>query len=465
MKKNINFNNFKIIEPNILLHIPTGKVFNVSKVVKELIIRCQKNVSKVNKKFLKNKENTEIGKIINSLYKLEIEGKKISGNITKEELRLRGISLLVSQRCNFKCVYCYAGGGTYGYKYNLDMKFDIAKKGIEFLLKNRNRTLKILRINFFGGEPLLNFSLIKNIVKYCKNIERNLNIRFKFSLTTNGSIFNQEIINFLKNYDFFIEISLDGPPEIHNLYRKTNEGKNTYELVKNNIYLLCKEGLNNRISLRATFNLGKYDLSKIISHLRCFNVRRVYVDKIGPFPGINIKLTPINKTLFKNTIDKIFNKLKNKKHLEVTLKSLPDNWINLVKMIHFRYLKNQFCSAGKSYLAVSSTGNIYPCHRFVGQNEWRLGSVDGGKIDLSKLSAFYFLVNGNIVCNKCWAKYYCGGGCPYINWVRNNDPCKPDSENCVFYRYLLERLIQLYSLISDDLKKEWNKRRGPLIVK
>ena len=356
------------------------------------------------------------------------------------------VSLNVAQICNMKCIYCYGDGGEYGNKTVMD--FDTAKRSVDFIIENSGVKNKIF-ICFFGGEPLLNFALIKEIVKYSKMAGEKNGKRIYFSITTNGTLLNDNINSFLYSNNMSVTISFDGDKQSQDANRPLKIPKSSYDYVSPRIirFLSTKE---NKAIARVTITEKSSGISAIRSSLKNIGFKRIEFVPASVDPSGNLGITEAH---FQDLIENI----KYEAHALIEkIKSREDiyssNFTEIIARLIRRQRKDFYCGAGRTYAAVSADGLIFPCHRFVGNPQMLIGKISdknfqkNNQLRISK-------IDGNKNCKKCWAKYLCGGGCYYDNYETCGDVIKPNKMQC----RILRKKIEYAVFVVDSLSKEDRK--------
>ena len=361
---------------------------------------------------------------------------------TKKHI-LTNVVLQISNDCNLNCKYCYGDGGSYGRKREF-MTFEIAKKGIDYLISNSGNLKEIL-ITFFGGEPLLNFELIKEIISYCSEKEKIYNKKFRYCMTTNGTIVNDEIIEYIKKYKISTMLSMDGGKEIQDCYRCYENGTGSFEIIKDNIEKF-KEARGGFLSARATVckpNMNLVEIRNDLLKLGFTNVIMSNVDTSHDSP-LFIGKKERNEYIsnFKKLADVLINEAKNGDGLKNIFVS------ETLRALYFKILKIKSCSAGESGFAIGSDGNIYPCHRFMGMPDYIVGNVYTG-IDFSLIDIYsHANVHEKEECKKCWAKYICGGGCLHTCVAQGGSPMDVPECYCDTYRDMYEIVLYIYYVLK-----------------
>jgi len=358
------------------------------------------------------------------------------------------ITLHVSQACNLACKYCYADHGTFGEHPRLMTK-ELAKKAVDFLFAG-TRGCRQVGIVFLGGEPLLNFDTIRHVVDYSQALGEKEEKRVAYSLTTNGTVLNDEIIEFLCRHRFGLKVSMDGDKELHDEMRPFKNGKGSYDLVAANLKkLLAQRG---QLSVRPTLTRSNVSANRLAEFFEEFGFTRI---GFGAASG-----TCFEKAAYDLTdadMDKLF--AENEKTADVILERLADGRLvrydpfeNLLYSIHSRAKTRIRCGFARGVRTVSVDGRIYACHRLVGTESYAIGSLDDG-IDQEKVYQLlwnYYQVKKHC-WDTCWARHLCGGPCPQYVAHPSGRFEYPDKGHCEFTRRSFEFGIWFY----DSLRKRF----------
>jgi uncharacterized protein len=364
----------------------------------------------------------------------------------KDELAVTRIALFVAQECNMACVYCYGNEGEYGAKGM--MTEETAFRTVDWLIENSKKA-KDIYIGFFGGEPLLNFPLIESVVTYAKEKSERKGKQVHFNMTTNGSVLTDRILAFLRDENIDITVSFDGSAEYQNQKRPfKGSGKGSYDTVLENVKRLQQEIPN--VTARATV-CSDMDASRVKAGIQDAGFKNYNLVAMSP--------SDFGQTRDSEQIDKQLANMKayhqqEAKGLLSTIKNRqldPENIPGLLQSISeldsgkkLRYA----CGVGKSLAGISSTGDVYPCHRFVGHKEFRLGNVVSHKVEEN--AYWRAMVDSLPDCSSCWARHLCGGGCAYHNQALTGNTFKPDESFCEQTRDMFEGLITLYCELSAE---------------
>ncbi len=348
---------------------------------------------------------------------------------------LKAMCLHMAHACNLECRYCFAKGGKFGGKWEL-MSFDIAKKAIDMLCKNSG-SRRNLEVDFFGGEPLLNMDVIRQTVSYARDAEKKNNKNFRFTITTNGVLLNDEISDYINKEMENVVLSLDGRPQVNDANRKTLGGDGCYDLITPKFQKLLSKRGDKSYYVRGTFTADNLDFENDVFHMAQLGFHNISVEPVSS-QGTDYALTESHLDEISKGYEKIFNRLCEKDdflffHLLADLSGGPC----AVKRI-------RGCGAGCEYLAVTPTGELYPCHQFVGQNDYLLGTVDTGvqKEDITR-DFFDTTLLTKPECRECFAKYFCSGGCAAASYNATENIKGQDKMYCELMKMRTEFAIAL----------------------
>jgi len=379
-----------------------------------------------------------------------------------DEAIIKGVSFNISHRCNMACGYCFGGGGCYGGP-RVDMKKSIVEAGLDILFGTSDSSPRI--VSFFGGEPFINWKVMRWTIEYAQSVANDRDIELMFFITTNGTLLDADKLNFLNNKNIKLVISVDGPPEIHNKERKFLDGRGSYDVVENNVRLILKEYPNISIQFRPTitsYSCGK--IKDIYRHFRLLGVNKMHFrpeSKYGERSGLTLE----EYQLLGLELEE----------LGVSMVDASDNgeyWglVNILKFLNILYFsitRRDYCGAGASIISISPDGSIYPCPRFTGSKEFLLGNVKSGIKNKKRNILLDNSVDNRSDCNKCWARYICGGGCLYMHWIANGDYKKNDFMWCDWTRRSIETAIKVYARLQEndenDKMREFFVRHTPLL--
>ena len=438
---------FYLNDRYIVLDIASGSVHVVEKIVYEMIDDYEKlSKEEIIDKFSKLYNIEDAREAYDEIEYLTKEGLLFSED---EHFKLpkynpenvvKALCLHVAHDCNLRCKYCFASQGDFKGDRSL-MSFETGKKALDFILKNSGNR-KNLEVDFFGGEPLMNFDLVKKLVAYGREEEKKYNKHFRFTITTNGMLLNKEIEDFINENMDNVVLSIDGRKEINDEMRPTINGKGSYDVIVPKFKELIDKRGDKDYFIRGTFtneNLDfSEDLNDFYSHgFKKTSIEPVVTDEREPYAIREEHLDKILSEYEKMSKDYIDIRKKDKDfsffHFIIDLSQGPC----IVK-------RTVGCGAGSEYVAITPQGEIYPCHQFVGEEEFLLGNVDDGILNTNLRDKFK---NSNVYtnedCPSCWARYYCSGGCHANAYYSNNDINKPYKVGCAMEKKRIECAISV----------------------
>ena len=352
---------------------------------------------------------------------------------------LKALCLHVSHDCNLRCEYCFASEGDYHSGRKL-MEKEVAIKAVDFLVANSIGRQKI-EIDFFGGEPLMNFNVVEAVVKYGRQIEKETNKRFYFTITTNATLLNKHRIEFINEYMDNVVISIDGRKEVHDAVRHDCNGKGSYEKIVPLAQELIAGRNGKSYFVRGTFTTKNKDFSNDVMHLADLGFKEISVEPVvGSGSDLYFKDSDVHDILkeYENLAIKYIKRLKTDNkfrfyHFNINLEDGPC----LFKRI-------TACGAGYEYLAVSPEGKLYPCHQFVGQDKFIVGDIYSG---ISNNRLCKELKENTIFekekCRECWAKLFCSGGCHANAFFTNGSIKEPNETSCILQKKRIECAIMI----------------------
>lgn len=359
------------------------------------------------------------------------------------QMSVKALCLNIAHSCNMKCTYCFASQGDFGQKPAL-MSNEVGQQALDFLVKASGE-IKNLEVDFFGGEPLLNFDVVKSIVKYGRQLEEKTNKNINFTLTTNSLLLTDEIMDFIIEEDISIVLSLDGRPETNDRNRILNNGTGTYEQVVANIKkMVSKKPISYYV--RGTFTRDNMDFSQDLAHIVDLGFDSLSLEPaVGPGNEFSIKEEDLPNVL--KEYERLTEVLLNYHLTGQTVNFFHYN-LNLQKGPCLAK-RQTGCGAGVEYLVVTPEGEIYPCHQFVGDRDFYMGNIADMVVDKEIKNAFAKnTMLAKEECRICWARNFCGGGCHANNYKSNGSIKIPDKLSCSMHKKRIEGAIFL------DLKKQ-----------
>ena len=414
---------YKLNGYNIVLDTASGSVHLVDEVAYDIISMYENHTKEeITEEILKKYKNTpdvnkeEIEECINDIKAL-IEEEKLFSQDKYERLAyeyknnskvIKALCLHVAHTCNLNCSYCFASQGKYQGERAL-MSFETGKRAFDFLIENSG-TRRNLEVDFFGGEPLMNWEVVVKLVEYARSIEKQHNKNFRFTLTTNGVLLDDEKIDFLNEHMSNVVLSLDGRPEIHDHFRKDYTGRGSYDVILPKFKRLVEKREGKNYYMRGTFTHNNVDFTNDIFHMADLGFRELSMEPVVCPPGDPYALTDEDlPKLFEQYEILAKEMLKRKKagngftfyHYMLDLKNGP-----------CIYKRITGCGSGTEYMAVTPWGELFPCHQFVGDEKYSLGNIWDG-IKNTKVQDEFRSCNAYArpECKDCWARLYCSGGC------------------------------------------------------
>ena len=355
---------------------------------------------------------------------------------------VKALCLHVSHDCNLRCRYCFASTGDFGTGHRMTMDVETAKKAIDWVVAKSGKRRNI-EVDFFGGEPLMAMETVKETVCYARSLEKEHDKCFRFTITTNGVLLNDENIEYINQEMSNVVLSLDGRPAVNDHMRPTINGKGSYEVIVPKFQKLVAGRGTKDYYVRGTFTRENLDFSEDVMHLASLGFRHVSVEPAsGPLDDpFAIKKEDLPRV--EEEYEKLARALMGRKdinffHFNVDLAQGPC----VIKRL-------RGCGAGCEYVAITPDGDIYPCHQFVGKDEYRMGNVFDGSFDMNISGTF---AEQNIytrpACRDCWARFYCSGGCSASNLLVNGDITKSNEVACEMERKRLECAIALNAIAA-----------------
>lgn len=359
---------------------------------------------------------------------------------------IKAMCLHIAHDCNLRCAYCFASTGDFGKGRKL-MPAEIGKKAIDFLIAHSG-TRKNLEVDLFGGEPLMNFEVVKQIVDYARSREDENGKRFRFTATTNGMLLSDDKIEYLNHEMENIVLSIDGRKEINDRMRTRVDGSGSFDTIVPKYQRLVQRRGQNQYYVRGTFTKQNLDFTEDVLELKRLGFEQISVEPVVSNEANEFAITQAE-------LPAVFEEYE---RLAKTLLELRKNRDG-VNFFHFMIDLEQGpcaikrlrgCGCGNEYVAITPDGDIYPCHQFVGMEDWRMGSVLDDTLDVQRKEMFAkATIYGKQECSKCWAKFYCSGGCNANNVQYCGDLLKPHFVSCELEKKRLECAIMMKAALLD----------------
>jgi len=355
------------------------------------------------------------------------------------------VSLDMSGRCNMGCTYCFEN--------DIDsrlgaMSVETALATLDFAFE-RSAEAKRLNLHFGSGEPLINFALLERVVTETMARAQTTGHRVGFELTTNATLVTPAIAAFLRDHPFNVRVSCDGPPEIHDRSRPMLGGQRSYPAVERGLRTLL-EMLPERVTVNSVLSRG-VRLRDLWAWANELGLRQYHVIKVGTYAGSEHDLQAQELAEFRADLQAICDDM----FADLEAGRTPLNYQPITKIVRRLMIPEpitRFCGVSGSYLGVASDGEVYPCFRHLGLKEYHLGDVHGGVDDAARqafLGSIATDVDSRPVCNTCWARYLCGGGCYADSSVYGPDKRAPQVQHCPFWRTEIELAIRFHRRLVD----------------
>ena len=429
---------------NIVLDVNSGSVHVVDDMVYDVIACIEEdnleNTDKITmyqhlkKKFTDRTE--DLSEIVDEIYELKENGMLFSEDIYEKSIEafknretvVKALCLHIAHDCNLKCKYCFAEEGEYHGRRAL-MSYEVGKKALDFLVKNSGSRIN-LEVDFFGGEPLMNFQVVKDLVAYGRSLEEPYHKKFRFTLTTNGVLLNDDIIAFANQEMSNVVLSVDGRKEVHDRMRPLAGGQGSYDL-------------------RGTFTHFNKDFAADVCHLADMGFEQISVEPVvapesDAYALVDADIPQILEEYDKLAVELIKRHKEGKGfqffHFMIDLKGGP-----------CVYKRLSGCGAGTEYLAVTPWGDLYPCHQFVGQEAFLMGNVDEG-ISRTDIREQFKACNvySKEKCRNCFAKFYCSGGCAANSYHFHGNINDAYDLGCTLQRKRVECAIMIKAALSNE---------------
>ncbi len=450
---------------NIVLDVNSGSVHVVDDVVYDVIPVVEDAIGQ------KAEEETLADTVVNSLkdryseadlkealfevLELKKEGLLYTEDIyenyitdfKKRETVVKALCLHIAHDCNLACKYCFAEEGEYHGRRAL-MSFEVGKKALDFLVKNSGNRVN-LEVDFFGGEPLMNWQVVKDLVNYGRSLEKQNNKKFRFTLTTNGILLNDEIMEFLNREMSNVVLSIDGRKEINDLMRPYRGGQGSYDTIVPKFKKVAESRNQTNYYVRGTFTRNNLDFAEDVMHLADLGFQQISVEPVVAMPEDDYALRKEDIPKILEEYDRLaVELLKRRKegrgvnffHFMIDLKGGPC----VAKRL-------SGCGSGTEYLAVTPWGDFYPCHQFVGKEEFLMGNVDEGITRTDIRDEFKTCnVYAKEKCRNCFARFYCSGGCAANSYNFHGSINDAYDLGCELQRKRIECAIMIKAALAEQ---------------
>jgi uncharacterized protein len=442
---------FKAEDMHFAIDTNSGLVHAVDELIYDLLMddnfRNEDKVLEISQKYGQGATDEAISEI-NYLIENKMLYTQDTEIVNRIKPAVKAMCLNITHDCNLRCEYCFASQGSYNGERSY-MSFEIGKKSFDYLVAASGKRIN-LEVDFFGGEPLMNFDVVKQLVEYGRSLEKKFNKRFRFTITTNGVLLDDEKIKFLNENMSNVVLSIDGRKDTNDKMRKTVNGRGSYEtIVKNYKNFIEKRGDKDYFA-RGTYTAHNLDFAEDVRHMRELGFDRISVEPVVAKPEYDYALKEEHVEQLKKEYEKLAG---------MFIEYYPDKEKRF-QFFHFNieldggpciYKRSIGCGAGTEYVAVTPEGDFYPCHQFVGDREFIIGNVDEGITNEEVVNKFRNVsVNEKPSCKKCWAKYYCSGGCHANAYNFNKDFNIPYSVGCELEKKRIECSIYIKAKLQEE---------------
>ena len=443
---------FKQNDTYLLLDVNSAAVHIIDEMVFEIMDYFDgTNDAVVVDKLAAKYDRTELEEALGELHTLIDEKLLFAPDLVvpptfKSEGLVKSLCLMTAHDCNMRCKDCFADTGEYGGKRELMTK-EVGEAAVEYIIKHSGKRINS-EIDFFGGEPLINFELVKHVVEYVRRREKETGKKFKLTLTTNGLALTDDKIAYLKENDLHLVLSTDGRKEVHDKMRPDVAGNGTHERIMRNFTKAAAAVGEDHYYMRGTYTAENLDFTADVAAMH-----EAGFDILSMEPVV-LKDSPY--ALTEDKLPKIFAEYDRLTEYYMQEEDAGRGFF----FFHFNMdlsggpcvaKRLAGCGAGHEYLAVAANGDLYPCHQFVGRQQYRLGSVFTG-IDQEQEHMPSEFRNAHVLnkplCQNCWAKYFCSGGCHANADLFNGDLLKPYEVGCQIQRKRLECAIYVQAMLQ-----------------
>ena len=450
---------------NIVLDVNSGSVHVVDDVVYDVIACMVENhlenadketvLDRLKKEFADKAE--EWDELVDEIYELKKDGMLFAEDIYEKsidafrnrETVVKALCLHIAHDCNLKCRYCFAEEGEYHGRRAL-MSYEVGKKALDFLVANSGSRVN-LEVDFFGGEPLMNWQVVKDLVAYGRSLEEPNNKRFRFTLTTNGVLLSDDIIDFANREMANIVLSVDGRKEIHDKMRPLAGGQGSYDLVIPKFKKVAESRNQTNYYVRGTFTHFNKAFAADVCHLADLGFEQISFEPVVAPDGEDYALVPEDIPELLSEYDKLA--------VEMVRRHKEGKGFNFFHfMIDLKggpcvYKRLSGCGSGTEYLAVTPWGDFYPCHQFVGQESFLMGNVDDGITNTDIREQFKACnVYSKEKCRNCFAKFYCSGGCAANSYNFHGNINDAYDLGCELQRKRVECAIMIKAALAEETR-------------
>ncbi|MCI5884246.1 MAG: thioether cross-link-forming SCIFF peptide maturase [Eubacterium sp.] len=443
---------------NIVLDVNSGSIHVVDDVAYDVIgmyeTKSKDEIAATILKEYPDVGNEELEELYEDLEEMRENGTLFTEDTYKEgvidfkqrQTVVKALCLHIAHACNLSCRYCFAGEGEYHGDRSL-MSFETGKKALDFLVKNSG-SRRNLEVDFFGGEPLMNFDVVKQLVAYGRSLEEPYDKHFRFTLTTNGVLLDDEIIEFANREMDNIVLSIDGRKSVHDHMRPKKNGEGSYDLILDKFKKVAESRGQNKYYVRGTFTHYNLDFVEDVLHLADEGFKQISVEPVVADPSEPYAIREEDIPEICEGYDRLAK--------EMIRREKEGKGFNF---FHFMidltggpcvYKRLSGCGSGTEYLAVTPWGDLYPCHQFVGNEKFLLGNVEDGIVNTEIRDDFKLCnVYAKEECRDCFAKFYCSGGCAANAYNMHGDINQPYEIGCELQKKRIECAIMIKAALDE----------------
>ncbi|MCM1306106.1 MAG: thioether cross-link-forming SCIFF peptide maturase [Bacteroides sp.] len=455
---------YKLNGYNIVLDVASGSVHCVDDVAYDVINAYENTdreaiVREVSAKYGISAD--DVRDCLSDVDELKAEGTLFSEDtfkpnvdaLAKRDTVVKALCLHVAHTCNLNCEYCFASQGKYHGERAL-MSYEVGKRALDFLIENSG-TRRNLEVDFFGGEPLLNFEVVKKLVEYARSAEEKAGKHFRFTLTTNGMNLDDDVIDFANREMDNVVLSLDGRREVHDRFRKTAGGQGSYDIIVPKFQKFVKARGDKSYYMRGTFTHLNPDFTNDLQAMLDLGFDELSMEPVVCPPTDSYALTEEDKAVVLKEYEKLADMMISREkagkpftfyHYMLDLESGP-----------CIYKRISGCGSGTEYLAVTPAGELYPCHQFVGNKDYLMGDIWQG-VTRTDIRDKFKRCNAysRKECDGCWARLYCSGGCAANAFNATGDVNGVYTYGCDLFKKRIECAIMLKisALCTTDLQSK-----------
>lgn len=450
---------------NIVLDVCSGSVHVVDELVYDMIAMYEEKtedeiIATITEKYGATYTVSDIQDAYADITELKENGQLFTEDVYKDVIIdfkkrktvVKALCLHIAHDCNLACKYCFADEGEYhGQKREL-MSLEVGKKAIDFLIENSGNRVN-LEVDFFGGEPLMNFQVVKDIVAYGRSKEKEYNKNFRFTLTTNGMLLNDDVIEFCNEEISNVVLSLDGRKEINDFMRPTRGGIGSYDVIVPKFQNFVSKRGSKSYYLRGTFTRKNLDFTKDFDLMADLGFKEISIEPVVSPDDSEFAIREQDLPQIYEEYDKLAVNL-----IERERAGKPVTFFHYMLDLNGGpcvYKRLSGCGSGTEYLAVTPQGDLYPCHQFVGNEDFKLGNIFEG-IEKTEIVDEFKMCNvyAKDKCKDCFARFYCSGGCAANSYQFHNTILDTYDIGCKLQQKRVECAIMIKAALADDVNND-----------